>query len=112
MWVLDHGVVCGEAHLPESAARLYRMLGQLPGVDFSLDLVVALGHDQPTELRRVLAILVEVNLVRDKGNKRYALHGLVRRHARRLDENPAVWPDCAASSPVPARTWARRRCTW
>ncbi|KAA5830500.1 tetratricopeptide repeat protein [Saccharopolyspora hirsuta] len=68
--------------LPESAARLYRDLGQLPGADFDSQLVAALGDGPPAEQRRALSVLVEANLVADWGNGRYRLHNLVRRHAR------------------------------
>ncbi|MER7013532.1 tetratricopeptide repeat protein [Saccharopolyspora sp. NPDC000359] len=68
--------------LPEPAARLYRDLGQLPGADFDANLVTALGDDRPAEQRRALGVLVEANLVADRGGGRYCLHNLVRRHAR------------------------------
>lgn len=68
--------------LPEDAARLYEVLGMLPCVDFDLNLIMAAGSGTPTELRRALGVLLEANLVTDKGRGRYGLHNLVRRHAR------------------------------
>ncbi|WP_344679522.1 NB-ARC domain-containing protein [Saccharopolyspora taberi] len=73
--------------LPSRAARLYRTLGCFPGTDFDSDLVIALGDGSPAEERRALAVLVEANLVIDKGTGRYRMHSLVRRHARGCADN-------------------------
>ncbi|MGI5503273.1 ATP-binding protein [Lentzea sp. CA-135723] len=66
--------------LPEPARLLFRLLGQVPGADFSVEGATAiLGGDATGPLAR----LVAANLVERSGD-RYALHDLLGAYARRL----------------------------
>ncbi|WP_189536171.1 tetratricopeptide repeat protein [Streptomyces roseolilacinus] len=92
------------AALDAPAARLYRLLGQLPLSGFgtrSAAAAAALPLDRAGEL---LDALVEANLVEDTGPDRYRFHDLIGLHARERG---------AADESADARTAALRRvCDW
>ncbi|RAS64176.1 Ni2+-binding GTPase involved in maturation of urease and hydrogenase [Lentzea atacamensis] len=65
---------------PERSQRLFRLLGQVPGPDFSIDGATALlGEDAALPLDQ----LVTANLVQHSGD-RYSLHDLLRVYALQL----------------------------
>ncbi|MEV4741658.1 NB-ARC domain-containing protein [Streptomyces sp. NPDC049555] len=83
------GVAC--RHLPPAALRLYRLLGLLPGRTFHLDAAVALDDSDRAAVGPLLeelraASLVDEKIVAGRPTGRYAMHDLVRLHARALAE--------------------------
>ncbi|GAA3677268.1 tetratricopeptide repeat protein [Nonomuraea antimicrobica] len=69
--------------LPETAARLYRLLGAIPVADFGLGTVRAVLAHQPEE---ALDLLLDANLVEEAEEGRYRFHDLVRLHAARCGQ--------------------------
>ncbi|MEQ4716037.1 tetratricopeptide repeat protein [Nonomuraea sp. B19D2] len=69
--------------LPEPAARLYRLLGVVPGAGFTLGVARAVLADGPEQ---ALELLVDVNLVDEDEPGRYRFHDLVRLHAARCGQ--------------------------
>ncbi|MDH6128879.1 hypothetical protein [Kitasatospora sp. GP82] len=67
--------------LPVDAARLYRLLGQLPFTSFSVGLAAATAELDLAEAELLLDALAEVNLLEEEGLERYRFHDLVRLHA-------------------------------
>jgi DNA-binding SARP family transcriptional activator/tetratricopeptide (TPR) repeat protein len=67
------------AHLDDDAARLFRLLGVVPGPDITADAAAALA-DLPAEalLRRLTA----AHLVQEQVDGRYSMHDLLRLYAR------------------------------
>ncbi|MFI6499635.1 hypothetical protein [Nonomuraea typhae] len=77
--------------LSPEAARLYRLLGLLPGNDFTADLAAALAGG---EAGPQLGTLLETHLVEEPVPGRYRLHDLVRLHAAHAaDGEPAAERD-------------------
>ncbi|WP_157251680.1 hypothetical protein [Nonomuraea typhae] len=77
--------------LSPEAARLYRLLGLLPGNDFTADLAAALAGG---EVGPQLGTLLETHLVEEPVPGRYRLHDLVRLHAAHAaDGEPAAERD-------------------
>ena len=71
---------------PEQSQRLFRLLGQVPGPDFSVDGATALlGHDAAVPLEQ----LVTANLVQ-RSAERHSLHDLLGVYARRLGASAPV----------------------
>lgn len=69
--------------LPEHAARMYRALGHLPGLSFDTSVAaVAAGLRSADEAQGALDVLEAASLLSVTDDRRYALHGLVRLHAR------------------------------
>ncbi|GLW59067.1 NTPase [Kitasatospora phosalacinea] len=64
------------------AARLYRVLGDLPGVSFDSGVVAAAAALDTAASTRLLADLVDAHLVHRTDDGRYQLHSLVRLHAQ------------------------------
>jgi tetratricopeptide (TPR) repeat protein len=62
--------------------RAFRLLGLVPGNDFDAPVVAALTGLAPAEAADVLEELVDANLVQQPDADRYALHDLLRAHAR------------------------------
>ncbi|MFI6584562.1 tetratricopeptide repeat protein [Embleya sp. NPDC050493] len=69
--------------LPGSQARLFRMLGLLPGSTFDEYVVAAVADVPVSSARAVLEDLLDAHLVQQPTADRYRLHDLVREHARR-----------------------------
>ncbi|HEX2132330.1 MAG TPA: BTAD domain-containing putative transcriptional regulator [Actinophytocola sp.] len=67
--------------LPAPAARQFRLLGVMPGPEFSVRAVAALIDADPVAARRALDDLVAANLVVPTGPERYQLHDLIREYA-------------------------------
>ncbi|WP_158702577.1 tetratricopeptide repeat protein [Kitasatospora sp. MMS16-BH015] len=75
--------------LGPEAARLYRLLGQLPVAVFGAAVAAAAYGSEaalrPGQEELLLEALAEVNLVEELGPDRYRFHDLVRLHARELN---------------------------
>ncbi|MFH8774448.1 ATP-binding protein [Streptomyces sp. NPDC017958] len=69
--------------LNRSQARLFRMLGLLPGASFDEYVVAALAEVPLRGARATLEDLVDAHLVQQPTPGRYRLHDLVHQHARR-----------------------------
>ncbi|MBT2228201.1 tetratricopeptide repeat protein [Nonomuraea sp. NEAU-A123] len=71
--------------LHPDAARLYRLLGLVPGNTFGGDATAALADISRMEARRLLGELTDANLLTDISDGRYRFHhALVRLHAAQL----------------------------
>lgn len=68
-------------HLGARAARLFVLLGLVPGPAFTLHLAAALAGTVPAEVRGPLNELLAAHLLTETHPGRYALHDLVRLHA-------------------------------
>ncbi|MEU3374479.1 NB-ARC domain-containing protein [Streptomyces sp. NPDC006711] len=69
--------------LPESAARVYRVLGLLPGLSFDTAVAAAAaGPDTGDRVQEALDVLEAASMLAVTDDGRYTLHGLVRLHAR------------------------------
>ncbi|MBB5120531.1 hypothetical protein AF335_11415 [Streptomyces eurocidicus] len=69
--------------LPEAAARMYRTLGYLPGLSFDTAVAAAAaGLHTTARAQEALDVLEAASLLSVTDDRRYALHGLVRLHAR------------------------------
>ncbi|WP_433514285.1 NB-ARC domain-containing protein [Nonomuraea sp. CA-143628] len=66
--------------LPERAARLYRLLGTLPGPGFSAGVARAVLESEPDH---ALDLLLDASLVEELDGDTYRFHDLVRLHAAR-----------------------------
>ncbi len=86
------------AALPERAARLYRLLGILPGADFTPAVAGALLEEEPVP---VLEALLDANLVEEPEEDRYRLHDLAR-----------LTRPGARGGPSPPRRRRRRCAGW
>ncbi|MGR6974524.1 helix-turn-helix domain-containing protein [Streptomyces cynarae] len=69
--------------LNRSQARLFRMLGLLPGESFDEYVVAALADVPLRSAREMLEDLLDAHLVQQPTAGRYRLHDLVHQHARR-----------------------------
>ncbi|MBK1784486.1 tetratricopeptide repeat protein [Prauserella sp. ASG 168] len=67
--------------LPPEAARTYRLLGQHPGAEFGVGVAAAAVNGPAATTRRLLDELVEVNMLTEPEDGRYAFHDLHRLHA-------------------------------
>ncbi|GLW91081.1 ATP-binding protein [Actinokineospora globicatena] len=75
--------------LSSDAARLFRLLGVVPGADIGLDAVPALAGLSPAATRRLLETLVNAHLLREDTPRRYRFHDLLRVYAaERASEDP------------------------
>lgn len=72
--------------LAEDSARLFRLLGLMPGADFTVETAVALTGSQYSEGERLLEVLAEASLVQEHRLGRYQFHDLLRRYAEELGE--------------------------
>ncbi|MEV6836927.1 tetratricopeptide repeat protein [Streptomyces sp. NPDC051133] len=72
--------------LNRSQARLFRMLGLLPGASFDEYVVAALADVPLPSARAMLEDLVDAHLVQQPTAGRYRLHDLVHQHSRRAAE--------------------------
>lgn len=67
--------------LPAAAARLFRLLGLVPGADFDVDAAAALGDVPVEEAARLLDQLTAANIVGRYAGARFHFHDLVRLYA-------------------------------
>ena len=68
-------------HLDTRAARLFRLLGLLPGPDISASAAASLAGAPPAAVRRGLSELVRAHLITEPTPGRFALHDLLRAYA-------------------------------
>ncbi|WP_432133548.1 MULTISPECIES: ATP-binding protein [unclassified Streptomyces] len=78
--------------LKRPQARLFRLLGLLPGASFDEYVVAALADVPLREARSTLEDLLDAHLVQQPAAGHYRLHDLVHRHARRsaAEQDPAA----------------------
>ena len=67
--------------LPDPTRRLFRLLGLVPGPDFTAETVAALAEVPVDEARRALENLAAMHLVGEGPPGRYSFHDLLRRFA-------------------------------
>ncbi|MGW0908451.1 ATP-binding protein [Streptomyces sp. NPDC002853] len=72
--------------LDRAQARLFRLLGLLPGGSFDEYLAASLADVPLSSARAMLEDLVDAHLVQESTAGRYRLHDLVHQHARRAGE--------------------------
>ncbi|XVV08551.1 BTAD domain-containing putative transcriptional regulator [Actinoplanes sp. CA-131856] len=72
------------AALSPSAARLFRLLGPLPGPDLSAVAAASAGGRPLPETRRYLAELVQASMLTEPSPGRYSFHDLLRAYATGL----------------------------
>ncbi|MBL1067172.1 AfsR/SARP family transcriptional regulator [Streptomyces sp. 7-21] len=70
--------------LDPAAARVFRLLGLLPGEGADVRAVAALAGSGPRETRRVLGALLRAHLVERTAAGRFRVHGLLRAYAAEL----------------------------
>lgn len=87
------------AALSPGTARLFRLLGLVPGADVDEDAVVAMSADGSGEVRRGLDALVRAHLVERAGSGRVHQHDLLRAYA-----HERAWQEDPAPENVAART--------
>lgn len=68
--------------LPEPAQRLFRLLGLVPGPDFTPAAAAALADVPEDEARRLLDRLASAHMVEEHARDRYTFHDLLRAYAR------------------------------
>jgi tetratricopeptide (TPR) repeat protein/transcriptional regulator with XRE-family HTH domain len=68
-------------HLPDEAARMFRLLGLHPGPDFDRYAAAALTSTRVAEAGRLLAGLARAHLIAPAGPDRYSMHDLLRAYA-------------------------------
>jgi len=86
--VLDHSYDA----LTPAAQRIFRLLGLVPGTDFTVEAVAALADCPQSQASSTLDTLVSAHLVEQPATRRYALHDLVREYARnRAAAGAAGW---------------------
>ncbi|HZD14003.1 MAG TPA: tetratricopeptide repeat protein, partial [Pseudonocardiaceae bacterium] len=71
-------------HLPDDAARMFRLVGLHPGADFDLYAAAALTHTALEQAQRLLDLLARAHLIDSPGAGRYGMHDLLRAYAARL----------------------------
>ena len=68
-------------HLPEAAARMFRLLGLHPGPDISAAAAASLAGVSSSEARVALRDLVRASLLNETAPGRYSFHDLLRAYA-------------------------------
>lgn len=77
--------------LSPEAARLFRLLGLNPGLDFALPAAAALAELPAAQARRLLDTLAGAHLLEECGHNRYQFHDLLRAYA--LDQAQREEPE-------------------
>ncbi len=81
--------------LPAPTARMFRLVGLVPGDDWDIAAAAALAGCPAAEARRLLAGLASAHLVEERNGPRYGMHDLLRVYATELaDRDPdrdAAW---------------------
>ncbi|MFE7334280.1 BTAD domain-containing putative transcriptional regulator [Streptomyces griseus] len=70
--------------LPAGARRMFRLLGLIPGKEFTTEDAAALADSAPAAAAGLLTILADAHLVRQRAVGRYELDVLLRSYAREL----------------------------
>ncbi len=79
---------CSYHALSPEAARLFRLLGQHPGPDCSLEAVTSLAGRSRAQVRPVLAELLRASLIFESRPGRFGCHELLRAYAGDLAAQP------------------------
>jgi DNA-binding SARP family transcriptional activator/tetratricopeptide (TPR) repeat protein len=85
------------AALKPEARRMFRLIGLVPGADFTAPAAAALTDSDITEARDTLGQLLGAHLLDEPAAGRYALHDLLRLYARGLAEIEDGVPERAAA---------------
>ena len=85
------------AALPPRAARLFRLLGLVPGTDFTLDAAFALSGFPPDVARQELTRLATAHLIDRYAPGRYRFHDLLRLYAAKRAGDGESPEDLAAA---------------
>ncbi|GII66712.1 NTPase [Sphaerisporangium krabiense] len=75
-----------EGLAPSEAARVYRLLGLFPGTPIDARAAAAMANLPRAEVRRLLDVLLDANLLDDAPGGAVRLHELTRLHAREMAE--------------------------
>jgi transcriptional regulator with XRE-family HTH domain len=78
---------CSYAALSRAARRLFRLLGLLPGPEFTAQAAAALAGLPVPEAGRLLERLAAAHLIRPCGQGRFGFHELLRCYARQRAQN-------------------------
>jgi tetratricopeptide (TPR) repeat protein/transcriptional regulator with XRE-family HTH domain len=81
---------CSYARLDADAQRLFRLLGLVPGPDFTSEAAAALTGMPVRPAAWVLQRLASANLIEQRALGRYGLHDLLRCYARQRTEGEAA----------------------
>jgi DNA-binding SARP family transcriptional activator/tetratricopeptide (TPR) repeat protein len=73
--------------LPDSVARLFRLLGLCPGPDISVPATASLAALPGSEVRQMLTELTRANLMFEHSPGRYTFHDLLRAYAIELTQH-------------------------
>ncbi|WP_308257175.1 AfsR/SARP family transcriptional regulator [Saccharothrix luteola] len=99
------------AALTPGAQRLFRLLGLVPGADFTPGVAAALLDVPPAEAGRLLNRLAAAHLVERHGPDRFRFHDLVRDYARTFGAESGAWDRlveyCLASADAVDRHFSR-----
>ncbi|MEU4607369.1 BTAD domain-containing putative transcriptional regulator [Kribbella sp. NPDC023972] len=69
-------------HLEPGVRRLFRLAGLIPGLDFTVNALAALGATTVTEARAAVRALTGAHLLQEHAAGRYRFHDLLRDYAR------------------------------
>jgi tetratricopeptide (TPR) repeat protein len=73
--------------LDPATRQLFRRLGLVPGLDFTIDAVAALSGTTPSAAREAIRKLTAAHLLEERSAGRYRFHDLLRDDARRRAES-------------------------
>ncbi|MFC9432976.1 BTAD domain-containing putative transcriptional regulator [Nocardia sp. NPDC057030] len=73
-------------HLNYAQQRLFRLLGDFPGTDFTAAAAAAINNSTAEETTLLLQSLVDVHLLDEVTLDRYSFHDLIRDHARQMGQ--------------------------
>ncbi len=78
--------------VPPAGQRLFRLLGVVPGPDFTVDAAAVLAGSDRAEVARLLRGLASAHLVQRHRPDRYTFHDLLRHYARERADPDEVAP--------------------
>src|ERR1017187_735969 len=71
-------------HLPAAAARVFRLIGLHPGLDFDVFAIAAFMHATYQQSHQMLGVLARAHLIQGPHRGRYGMHDLLRVYATEL----------------------------
>jgi DNA-binding SARP family transcriptional activator/tetratricopeptide (TPR) repeat protein len=83
--------------LPESTARIFRLVGLLPGPDFDPHTTAALADVPVAQAQRELDTLGRAHLVERDGGRRFTMHDLLRAYSMELAEAEDGAEECGSA---------------
>jgi tetratricopeptide (TPR) repeat protein len=90
--------------LPADAARLYRLIGLLPGADCNRAVAAAAANLPVEDADRLLSTLIDASMLEERGEDSFGLHDLLHLHARLQAE--------ASDAPAERQAAVRRALNW